>query len=84
MLGLRAVRNAGNDNIGANRAILGSAELNAYGRTWYNVPQRGGAHANAAAFAANIDPNANNFWQLRNRYQNGAAFLADRDYAYGA
>ena len=82
MLGLRNIRNGA--GVVANRAIVGSEELNAYGNTWYNIPVRGnGGQADVAAFAMNTDPNSANFWRHRNLFRQNVRFQGDRNYAYG-
>ena len=82
MLGLRIPQNAAGQlpGNGILAAGYGSQELNAYGRTWARVGARGGA---LNAIDANVDPNVNDFWEQRNRYNNMGAFRAAPEYLYG-
>ena len=79
MLGLREYANAGGAG-NPNRAIIGSEELNAFGNTWYKIQDRGGG---LNEIAANTNPNAGNFWEQRNRFNNQGALQRDRNYGYG-
>ena len=85
MLGLRSVRNGPANFVPNNVAIVGSEELNAYGNTWYKIPQRGNNNVgDGREFLANVNPNFNNFWNDRNRYFDDPRYVRrDRNYAYG-
>ena len=78
MLGLRVPVIGGMAD--ANAAIIGSEEMNAYGRSWNRVGGRGGGVGGA------IDPNTPFFadqWNMRNVFNAMGDVQRDRNYAFG-